>query len=381
MKICFFIETLSKGGAERVIANLSNYLINLDEIENVDILNIYNTDVAYKLDKKINLYTIEKEYVKYEDLLNKGNIISRLIFKIKKFLKNIYRKKQVEKFYKNSNYDIIIAFLPEPSFMILSLKKKLNIPIIISERNDPNKEYNNIRANHLMRKLYPLADGIVFQTPDAKQYFDGILKSNYEIIPNPVNDLFIREPYNCEREKTIVNVGRVEGQKNQLLLIKAFEKIIDKFPEYKLFIYGDGSKKDELMKYINEKLLNNKVVLAGQVDNINEKIYKSSLFVLSSDYEGMPNALIEAMCLGLPVISTDCPCGGPKMLIKDGVNGFLVPVNDEEKLSKTIEKVLSNDKIKKEISIKASKIKEMVSSEVVNTKWLKFIQKIKEGDM
>ena len=231
-----------------------------------------------------------------------------------------------------------------------------------------------------MKKLYPLADGIVFQTPDAKKYFDGIVNSNYEIIPNPVNDLFIKNPYSEERKKVIVNVGRIEGQKNQLLLIKSFEKIMDKFPDYKLIIYGEGSKKEELIKYINERKLNNRVVLAGQVDNIYDKIYDASLFVLSSDYEGMPNALIEAMCLGLPVISTDCPCGGPKMLIKDGVNGFLVPVNDENIMSETISRILADDKLRKELSINASKLKEMVSSNVVNQKWLKFIQTIAKGE-
>lgn len=380
MKICFFIETLSKGGAERVIANLSNYLINLKEIENVDILNIYNTDVAYQLNEKINLYTIEKKYVKYEYLLNNGNKISKLFFKIKKFFKNIYRKRKVEKFYKKTNYDIIIAFLPEPSFMILSLKKKLNIPIIISERNDPNKEYNNIRTKHLMKKLYPLADGIVFQTPDAKKYFDGIINSHYEIIPNPVNDLFIKKPYSGERRKVIVNVGRIEEQKNQLLLIKSFEKLKDKFSDYKLIIYGEGSKKNKLIRYVDEQNLKNKVIFAGQVDNIYDKIYDASLFVLSSDYEGMPNALIEAMCLGLPVISTDCPCGGPKMLIKNGENGFLVPVNDETKLSETIDKILEDYNLRKKLSMHASELKEIVSSNVVNQKWLKFIQMIAKGE-
>ena len=203
---------------------------------------------------------------------------------------------------------------------------------------------------------------------------------NYEIIPNPVNDLFIKNPYSEERKKVIVNVGRIEGQKNQLLLIKSFEKIMDKFPDYKLIIYGEGSKKEELIKYINERKLNDRVVLAGQVDNIYDKIYDASLFVLSSDYEGMPNALIEAMCLGLPVISTDCPCGGPKMLIKDGVNGFLVPVNDENIMSETISRILADDKLRKELSINASKLKEMVSSNVVNQKWLKFIQTIAKGE-
>ena len=380
MKICFFIETLSKGGAERVIANLSNYLIKLDEIEKVDILNIYNTDIAYELDKRINVYSIEKKYIKYDNLLNNGNRIERLIFKIKKFFKNIYRRNKVEEFYKKSDYDVIIAFLPEPSFMILSLKKKIKIPIIISERNDPNKEYNGIRTNYLMKKLYPLADGIIFQTQDAKKYFDRLFSSKYEIIPNPVNGAFIKEVFKGKREKSIVNVGRIESQKNQLLLIKAFNRIKEKLPDYKLIIYGEGSKKEELIKYVKDKKIDDRVIFAGQVDNIYDKIYNSSLFVLSSDYEGMPNALIEAMCLGLPVISTDCPCGGPKMLIQNGINGFLVPVNDEKNLSETINKVLKDEELGKKLSNNASKIKDIVSSDVVNRKWLNFIQTIIKGE-
>ena len=376
MKICFFISTLSKGGAERVVANLSNFLCNRKEIDKVDIINTYNTKIEYELDSNINVYTLNKRYIEYKNLLNNHKGILKFILHIKKYFNNLKIKYKLKSIVKENNYDVIISFLPEPSFLLLTLKKYIKCPIIVSERNDPNIEYVNFRKKYLMKKLYPLADGFIFQTEDAKKYFDNIFTKKYDIIPNPVNDEFIVESYNGKREKTIVNVGRLTSQKNQLLLIKAFQKIKDKFSDYTLVIYGEGNLKKELQNYIIENKLEKNVLLAGQVDNIKEKIYKSSLFVLSSDYEGMPNALIEAMCLGLPVISTDCPCGGPKFLIENGKNGILVPIKDEQKLSNAIEHMLTNKEYARELSKNASKISNEVSSEIVNNKWLKFINEI-----
>jgi glycosyltransferase involved in cell wall biosynthesis len=380
MKICFFTSTLSKGGAERVISNLSNFLINDKQIEKIDILTVYNTDIAYKLDNRIHIDSLDKKYVEYKKLVNNQKRLKKLFIHIKKFFKNITLKINLKKKVKKFNYDIIITFLPEPSFLILSLKKYIKSPIIISDRNDPNVEYARIREKYLMKKLYPRADGFVFQTDDAKRYFDKIFTKKCEIIPNPVNDNFVVEPYEGIREKYIVNVGRLEEQKNQLLLVKAFEKIRDDLDNYKLIIYGEGSLKKQLEDYILEKNLKEDVILGGQVDDVKEKIYKSSLFVLSSNYEGMPNALIEAMCLGLPVISTDCPCGGPRMLIENNENGILVPIKNENKMAKAIKEILQQKQFAKKLGDNASKLSVKLSNEVINNKWLEFIKKvIKEG--
>lgn len=380
MKICFFTSTLAKGGAERVISNLSNFLINNEEIEKVDIINVHNTEIAYKLDKRINVYTVDKKYVQYEKLINNHKGIMKFFLHVKKYFNNLKRRKNLKKMIKKFDYDVIISFLIEPTFLILSLKKYIKCPIIISDRNDPNIEYNNFRKKYLMKKLYPIADGYVFQTNDAKKYFDKIINKDYDVIANPVNDEFIMESFKGEREKNIVTVGRLETQKNHLLLIKAFEKIKDKYKDYKLIIYGEGSLRKELENYISKNNLNKRVFLVGQVDNVKDKIYKSSLFVLSSDYEGMPNALIEAMCLGLPVISTDCPCGGPRTLIKNNESGILVPIKDESEMSIAIEKVLTDKNYAKMLGENASKIADEVSNEVINNKWLKYIKKVtKEG--
>lgn len=376
MKICFFITTLTKGGAERVVANLANYLSNNNEIEKVDILNMYNTEKEYKINSKIDIYTLDKKYIDHKKLANNHKQPLKFLFHIIKVIKYRKLKHNLKKFLGKAEYDAIICFLPEPSFMMLSLKKYAKCPIIISDRNDPNLEYRGVRNNYLMKKLYPRAKGFVFQTEDAKNYFKDIIKCKSTIIANPVNEKFVAKSFETNREKNIVNVGRLEEQKNQKLLIQAFSNMNKKFSDYKLIIFGDGSLKKQLEEYIEYLNLTDRVILAGQVDNLEEKICKASLFVLSSFYEGMPNALIEAMCLGVPSISTDCPCGGPRMLIQNGRNGILVENNNSEELTKAMEKILSDKEELFSIGKNAMKLSEKLNSDVINSKWIKFIKNV-----
>lgn len=375
MNICFFITTLTKGGAERVISNLANGFSE-NSTNKIEILTMYNTKIDYDLNKNIVINSLDEKYVDPYKLQNNSRGIKKLIKHILKFFKYIQLKKNLRKYMKNKEFDVVVTFLPEPSFMILSQKKYVKSKIIISDRNDPKEEYNTIRTNHLMKKLYPLADGFVFQTDDAKHYFDKIIKCESKIILNPVNEKFIKEPYLGKREKNIINVGRLEKQKNQMLLIKAFEKIKDDICDTKLIIYGEGSLKSYMQDYINENNLKDRIFLMGQADNIEDKIYKSSLFVLSSSYEGMPNVLVEAMCLGLPVISTDCDCGGPRMLIKNEENGILVSNNNGEELGNAMKMVMKNEKLAAKLSQNAHSISKIVNKKVILNDWDSFIKKI-----
>lgn len=359
MKILFCIGNLSKGGAERVVANLCNYLIKEDE---TTIVTTKGKKSEYNLDERIKINCLENEEA------NKNFI-----------LKNIERIKKLQKIVKNENPDIIISFLPEPSYRILFLKIfNHKLKVIVSVRNDPKVEYKSILSKCVMKILYPLANGFVFQTQEAKEYFNKNIQKKSVIIPNPIEEEFLCEPYTGKREKIIITVGRLEEQKNHKMLIDAFSKLPKEFSEYKLIIYGEGSLRKELEKQIKDLKLLNRVLLPGQVDNIKEKIYKASLFVLSSKYEGMPNALMEAMALGIPCISTDCPCGGPRFLIKDGYNGYLVPINDTYSLYKTMQNVL--DKEQTEISKRANKIIVNLNPNKINKDWHEYINKIIKGE-
>ena len=222
MKILFCLGSLNRGGAERVVSNLANYFIKYNEVSIV----ITSPDVPqYELDKNIIVYHLDKKR-------ESNNIIY-------KNLKRIYK---LNKIVRKDKPDIIISFLPEPSYRVLLLKKIRKIPVIVSVRNDPNVEYNSKINNLVMKILYPLADGFVFQTEDAKNYFNKKIQSKSVIIPNPIKETFIQQDiYTGEKDKIIVNIGRLEKQKNQELLIEAFNDVKDEFLDYNLYIYGEGT--------------------------------------------------------------------------------------------------------------------------------------------
>lgn len=358
MKILFCIGSMNKGGAERVIANLANFLIKENE---VGIAITINDTPKYELNKDIKFFTLDKK------IECSNNIIFRNIKRIKS-LKNIIA---------TFNPNIIISFLPEPSYRVLLLRRLNKIPVIVSVRNDPKIEYKSKLSKLIMKLLYPIADGFVFQTTEAKEYFCKRIQEKSIIIPNPLKEEFVQRPiYSGEREKKIITVGRLEKQKNHRLLIEAYKDIANKIEEYKLMIYGEGSLRQELENQIKDLNLKDKVILAGEVNDIPNKLEKSSLFVLTSNFEGMPNALMEAMALGVPCISTDCPCGGPNFLIKNNENGLLVKTNDKNELEDKILNVLYDKELRDKIGNNARKIRKLLDPKVINKKWYKYIEKI-----
>lgn len=364
-KIIFSIVSLGKGGAERVVSILAN---NLSLKNDVTIITLVNEKIAYKLNDNIKVIELA------ENSKNKNNVFKKILF-ISNFIK---RYKKLKKSFDNVNPDVIISFLPEMTFMSI-MANKGKYKMILSDRNDPKREYTSLIYKSLMKHLFPKVDGYVFQTDDAKEYFDNIIdfqKKKSQIIVNPVNPKFIKERYNGIREKEIVAVGRLNEQKNYDLMINSFNNIKDKYPDYVLKIYGEGPLKEKLTSKIQQMNLENKVLLQGVSDSIDEKIYKSDLFIMSSDYEGIPNALIEAMCLGLPVISTDCPCGGPKMFISNNENGLLVPVNNEKELSNAIDNILADDLLRNKIGTNASKISDKIKPDIIVEQWSEFISSV-----
>lgn len=354
MKIAFCIGQLTKGGAERVVCNLANCFSKTDDIT---IISLRNDKPAYEIDKKINVIFLDRE-------------------KKNKITKNLIRRKELKKILRKNNFDAIICFLPEPSFLVLSLKKLITSKIIVSVRNDPKIEYSSFIYNFLMKKLYTKADGFVFQTRDAQKYFVNEIQKKSKIILNSINPSFLINNKAEKRDNKIVSVGRLEEQKNQKNLILAFSNISKKYQNYKLIIYGEGSLRKELEDLISEKKLNDRVYLPGISDNIKDEIKNASIFVLPSNYEGLPNSLMEAMVLGVPCISTDCPCGGPKTLIQSGVNGILIPVNNVQALEKSIEDLLENDKLTKKISKESAKIAKILDPKVINKEWYDYIKKV-----
>lgn len=360
MKILFYIGNLRKGGAERVVATLSNKLVEKNEII---IITTTDEKVEYNLDKNIKLFSLKD----FDG--NKNSIVKNLIYlkKLKKYINEI-------------NPDIVLGFLPEPSYRLLLLKPFIKSPIIISDRNDPKMEYASFKSRIIMKILYKRANGFVFQTEEARDYFCKKIQDKSVVIANPVDDKFFNVNYCGENSKEFINVGRLNEQKNQIFLIESFKEIIKKYPDYKLLIYGDGDMKEELSSYIIKNKLNDNVKLCGNVDNIENVLKDKKGFILSSRYEGMPNALMEAMSVGLPCISTNCPCGGPRELIKNNKNGLLIENENKEQLISSIIYIIENRE--KCISMSKTAKKEMnnYNCDKITAKWLDFMKEVCERE-
>lgn len=341
MKILFNCLTMEKGGAERVIALLAN---EFSKENDVSIISLMRSEDAYGLEPKVKRLRVDGSSHKTD---NKFRKITRKL--------SVVRLSRMRKMIISEGPDIIISFLPEPSLKLMLLskfsKKIRDIPKIISIRNDPKKEFSKPMVKRIMKKLYKDADGMVYQTEDAKNYFGGIIKTKHqEIIQNPIDpDMLIKPKKDGQRKNIIISVGRLEEQKNHEMLIRAFaDTLKEKEHDYSLKICGEGSLRNYLQKLINELGLADRIVLVGQVDNIQKELNEAKIFVLSSRYEGMPNALIEAMAMRLPCISTDCPCGGPRSLIENGKNGILVENENKKVLSEAMLDLMG-DRNKREI--------------------------------
>lgn len=353
MKIVFTIDHMTIGGAQRVTYNLIKWLQSNTDAD-VSLL-IYRSLVIGNI--KYDLSGIKHEYV--------GNGTVNKIRRIREFLKK-------------RRPDVLVSMGTANAIFDVPANIGLGVKHIISERNDPAHFAGSKLTKVLSRLFMRRADGYVLQTKDAQAYFGGEIAKRSVVIPNP---LFIEgdyptEQYTGEREKIIVTTGRLNKQKNHLLLIRAFKRIADEFPDYKLIIYGEGPERQNDEILISELGLQGRVLLPGTIDNVPKKIYKSSLYVLSSDFEGMPNALMEAMALGLPCISTDCPCGGPRELTTDEKDCMLIPVGDEISLASAMKRVLNDSGFAMELGKNAMEIRERLSSDKVCKRWYDFFQSI-----
>lgn len=346
------------GGAEKSMIMIANGLAKLGN--KVSIISLKDNNIAYKIDEKVSYIfipdrrgtKISKKFYRFLDLKNK-------LFEIKP--------------------DLVISFWVQPAIFAAILSKFIGFKIIYSERGDPNdKEYSGM-LRLLRNVFFKFIDGFVFQTQGAKKCFSRSIQSKGIVINNPVyikkDDYVIPQ----ERRKVIVNVGRLHAQKNQKLLINAFANISSYFPDYMLEIYGEGDLKKELEEQIKELKLVNKVQLKGTTNRLFDKIVDVSLFVLSSDYEGMPNALMEAMALGIPSISTDCKPGGARELINNGENGLIVESNSIDILARAIKYMLKNRKEAERMGRKAKDICNTHSEDSIIRMWQDYILELLRG--
>lgn len=365
-KILCHINSLGKGGAERVMSNLINMFVR-DGVEIVLATEWYAED-EYYVDEKIRRVHVGLN----EEDNNKG--------RIEKLLR---RYKNLRECIKKEKPDIVLAFSKNANYRAILASIGLKVPVVVSERSDPNFQYKGTFARLKGECIYRLASGNVFQTEYAKEFFSKAIQKKSTVIMNPLNRKYLLCEQSGVRNKDIVTVGRLSQVKNQKMMIEAMNRIHKEFPEHTLKIYGtdigEGTEA-ELRALIDKYALQDSVLLMGNSDTLEKDIINAAMFLLTSDYEGMPNALMEAMAMGIPCISTDCPCGGSRYLINNHESGLLVPMKDDAALAEKMRFMLRNPEQMQEMAARAQYVKEEMHPEKIYGLWKNYLERIVQSE-
>lgn len=346
MKINFFISSLSGGGAERVLVTMAKKFA--EQGDDVSVVSLEKRPQFYEVDSKIFLQRFE----------NKGRFLGALrdLFCIRKFMK--LRKA-----------DVNISFLSRCNLIVLIASLFTKNKVIVCDRNNPKREHSTL-VFHLTNLLYKRANIVNVQTEQAKTFYPKSLQEKITVIENPldVEHLHRQVPETPKREKIILSMGRLENQKDFKTLIAAFAKISNDVPEWTVNIFGHGDNRQMLQNFIDANNLHDRVFLKGRTEKPFYEMSRSSVFVLSSFYEGFPNVLCEAMHAGCLCISSDCDCG-PRDLLTSGKNGWLFPVQDVEELAKLLKNSIENSNQLVSIRSAAQKTVERLYVDSITREW------------
>lgn len=363
-KILFHLNCLEYGGAERVVSNLANQFAK--EGYEVVVATEWQGEEEYELDERVR-----RVHVGLKETDKKRSRLSKVIRRIF-YLRNCILQEKP---------DVTLAFARKAIYRTLEATLFTKEKVIIAVRTNPIGHYDGLLNRFILSLLFRKISGAVFQTEGQRDFFPRHVQNKAVIILNPIHDKYIEAKLPEKRTKTVVHSGRIVYFKNQEMLIRVFAKVHEKHPEYDLIIYGgdsfDGTMQ-VLLKTIRECDAADYVKLMGNSDDLDKELVNGALYAFTSDWEGLPNALLEAMALGLPVVATDCPCGGPRTVIQDGVNGLLVPIKNPEALAEGINRLIENPEFAEELGKEAKKICEQLNGPAIIDQWRKYIEKIVE---
>lgn len=361
-RIAFHLNCLARGGAERVVTNLANQFAK--EGYEVFIATEWQEEDEYQIDDAVTRVHVG---LRNEDQ-NKGRVT-----------KFFLRVKYLKQFVREYKPDVLIAFAKRANYRALMAAGNMKIPVVISIRTDPKGHYDSFTDKIQNKWLFPKAAGCVFQTKGQKEFFKPLLQDNSRVILNPINPKYIGVEAPTEREKSVVHHARLVDFKNQPMLVRAFLRVHEKHPDYVLKMYGDDSHdgtKEILEKIIADNHAEDYVFIMGGSDSLEKELPKGSVYAFSSDWEGMPNSLLEAMALGMPIVATDCPCGGPATVMTNEVDGLLILVKDEDALVAGLNRLIEDRKLAERLGNNARKIADIGNSQAVFAQWKDFLESV-----
>lgn len=274
--------------------------------------------------------------------------------------------------------DVVVSFLDTVNISVLLALCHDSVPVIVSERIDPRFHSIGVRWEVLRRLTYPWAGRVVLlaaeSMPWARTHWP---RWKIEAIPNPVM------PRHCGASasaatpvsNSVIGLGRLQPQKGFDLLIRAFASIADGFRDWTLVIIGEGPERHGLLQLAETLHIADRVRLPGAQKDPFATLASGALFVLSSRYEGFGMALAEAMSIGLPVISFDCP-SGPREIIRHDIDGLLVPPEDVAALAAAMRRLMQSPTERARLAARAPEVAERFSAQAIFDRWERVISDV-----
>lgn len=393
-KILMVMPVMKGGGAERVASLLLNqFLKNGYDCEFLLTSSKTNDVINRDLDPEVPVTSVYEKNKKHGFLKRIAELFSSLLckpfelfripvpsaFAYISFVSQYCREiKALRNKLKSEPDTAVISFLQPSVPITLIAAKNLPNPVVVSERGDAKRLLKKRYGYNFVRKYYQRADAVVFQTKDAMEAYPENISAKGTVIFNPINDK-LPEAYFGEREKYVTTFCRISRQKNLPLLVEAFGDFHKEFPDYRLKIIGEPQNDDDRASLAETKALAQKLGVADYIDflpfstEVHSLIIRDAMYVNSSDYEGMSNAMLEAMAIGMPVICTDCPIGGASAVINSNENGILTKVGNAEKMSDAMKKIAGDKAFADKLSQNASLIRYNLSLENTAKKWMELI--------
>ncbi len=367
MRIALVISSLGCGGAERVISTMANYWA--AKGREVTLITFYPMENDfYRLDPAVRRVALGLHGPPPNLLATARNVLADL-FRLRRAVRR-------------ARPDAVISFIDNTNTRALLATRGLGVNVVVSERVDPARHKIRRRWERLRRVSYPWADAIVAQTGNAAEWLRGISgDAPVAVIPNPLASLD-RETADGPgtaridvSRSTVLAMGRLEPQKGFDMLITAFARAGAAHPGWRLVILGEGGERDALTALADRLGIAGRVSLPGAVKTPMPVLSRGGMFVLSSRFEGFPNALMEAMACGLPAVSFDCP-SGPAGIIRDGVDGLLVPPEDVEALAAAMGRLMGDEDERKRLASRAVEVKERFGQETVMGMWDNLLEQL-----
>jgi glycosyltransferase involved in cell wall biosynthesis len=362
VRIAFVIPSLGAGGAERVASLLANDWSANGHMVTLVTFDAPGTEPFFALHPGIALRGLSAP-AEPRGLLGKLSTNGARVSRLRSVLREI-------------DPEAVVAFMTEANVIALCASRGLGVPIVVSERNQPDRPGLG-KAHRLARRLaYPKAQAIVVQTDQIASWAKARFDVPVHIIPNPVQ----LEAGNARREQGdvhwLVSLGRLTHQKGFGVLIESFAAVAAKHPSWRLAIYGEGPDRPQLERLRAMSGCEGRIMLSGLVKDSAEALAEASLFVLPSRFEGYPNALLEALACGLPVIATTCP-GGTVEILENGAYGMLVPPGDVAAMTTALDAMMSAPDLRDAYARKARRAVARLDITAVSKLWLDLLAGLK----